>query len=347
MATNPGKLLGNPPDPFDGSALKAESFWSQLENYYYLNSDNFSDESRRVSSALTHFKLGTTAGEWARDLTQEALKRSPVDFGTWANFRDQFKIQFIPVESHLDATNKMHSTIQGNRPFNEWYQEWSTYANRANVDDNTKIYAFRKCIIPALNDKLLGVNPPPKTLTELVNLCRAFEQSYRLFGRKLNNFGRRFQELSLDSSSDNPDTSIELNYSGPLSKIIPGGSTANQNNKRKFTKLTPGQRQYRIKNKLCLYCGEPGHFSNSCPKKSSRTGTSGNQSRKLRAAPTNQDTTDQGGQPGGQADPSNTVTLSAMRSWYEEPIDRSRLVEPPTRSVSTPPDPTPSGRDFW
>jgi hypothetical protein len=61
------KLVGTAPEPFDGKPDKAEPFMYQLRNYYYLNEASFTDESRRVSAALTHFKTGTPAGDWAQD----------------------------------------------------------------------------------------------------------------------------------------------------------------------------------------------------------------------------------------------------------------------------------------
>jgi hypothetical protein len=67
MSTPTPKLIGSPPESYDGSGRKAESFWSSLETYYFLNQDVFRTDSKRVASALTHFKLGTSAGEWARD----------------------------------------------------------------------------------------------------------------------------------------------------------------------------------------------------------------------------------------------------------------------------------------
>ena len=68
------KLLGAAPEPFDGKPEKAESFWNNLENYYYLNGDAYSNESKKVSSALTHFKIGTSAREWAQDQQKRALR---------------------------------------------------------------------------------------------------------------------------------------------------------------------------------------------------------------------------------------------------------------------------------
>jgi hypothetical protein len=66
MANPAPKALGTPLEPFDGAASKAKTFLSALQNYYYLNEALYNTQSRRVAAALSHFKVGTAAGEWAR-----------------------------------------------------------------------------------------------------------------------------------------------------------------------------------------------------------------------------------------------------------------------------------------
>jgi hypothetical protein len=61
------KILGAAPEPFEGKPEKAEAFWNNLENYFYLNKDVFNTNGKKISSALTYFKIGTSAGEWAQD----------------------------------------------------------------------------------------------------------------------------------------------------------------------------------------------------------------------------------------------------------------------------------------
>jgi hypothetical protein len=181
MSTPTPKLIGSPPKSYDGSGHKAESFWSSLETYYFLNQDVFRSDSKRVASALTHFKLGTSAGEWARDRQQTALALTNPDFGSWDDFRSAFKAHFIPVETKMSSTQAMHSLRQQNRPFHEWYQEWITHANRSGANDQTKMFAFRRNIHPSLHIKLLGVSPIPTTLSRLVELAKEFDQSYRMW----------------------------------------------------------------------------------------------------------------------------------------------------------------------
>jgi hypothetical protein len=52
-------LLGTAPESFDGSADKAIAFWNTLENYYTTNAAIYDNEDKKISAALTHFKLGT------------------------------------------------------------------------------------------------------------------------------------------------------------------------------------------------------------------------------------------------------------------------------------------------
>ena len=67
MSTSTSKTCGSHPKVYTGKADKAKSFWSALDNYYWLNHDIYTDDSEKVSAALTHFKVGTPAGHWARE----------------------------------------------------------------------------------------------------------------------------------------------------------------------------------------------------------------------------------------------------------------------------------------
>jgi hypothetical protein len=120
-------LLGTAPESFDGSADKAIAFWNTLENYYTANAAIYDNEDKKISAALTHFKLSTQAGKWASDCMVAALAAVPQTYGMWANFKADFKAQFIPPQTQLDAITKIHNLPMGGREFNAWYQEWSQH----------------------------------------------------------------------------------------------------------------------------------------------------------------------------------------------------------------------------
>jgi hypothetical protein len=118
---NQPRLLGTTPEAFNDSANKAITFWTMLKNYYIINATIFNMDNKKILAALTHFKLSTQAGEWASNHIAEALTQTPVTYRTWAMFKADFKAQFIPPQTQLDAISKIHSLYMGNREFNNWF----------------------------------------------------------------------------------------------------------------------------------------------------------------------------------------------------------------------------------
>ena len=266
MAANPPpKLMGASPEPFDGKPGKAESFWTTLANYYFLNADLFPNEGKKVSSALTYFRLDSPAGEWARDRQKAALAQTPPDFGTWADFEAAFKKHFIPAHSKLEATNNMYTSRMNSRHFDEWYQEWSTYASRSGANEETKMFAFRKALPPALHQKILGVSPQPTTLDDLVDRAREFDRVWRLYNNPAFTGGS-------GSSQRGPRNRAMITEDD--------GTHVNAVTPQKFEKLSKEEKDRRFKNKLCLYCGKPGHMARDCRLK--RTNPANSQSRNQR-----------------------------------------------------------------
>jgi hypothetical protein len=261
------KVLGSAPEPFDGSTTKADAFWTALDNYYYLNQDLYPSEDKRIASALTHFKIGSPAGEWAKDKQDAALTASPVNFGTWNKFRSDFKAHFIPVESVMNSTNLMHTFKMGNRPFADWYQEWSTHASRSGANETTKMYAFRNNIPVALNNKLCGVSPAPTTMTRLVELTKEFDTVWRTYNSAQPQQRRRTNIRATDT--ENPD-----NPSIALADFPPS-----QSQPRKFKKLSQDERDKRRREGRCLYCGKQGHWADKCLEKQNRPRFPNNRTR--------------------------------------------------------------------
>jgi hypothetical protein len=254
---NPPRLLGTAPEPYDGSPNKAIAFWNSLANYYSMNDTVFNTDNQKVASALTHFKIGTKAGEWASDQIRTALAAHPVNYGTWDAFKNSFERQFIPPASKLEALQGMHQCPMGNREFNEWYQEWSTYARRSDADEGSKMWAFRKNLPDGLRQKLLGLSPQPDTLAGLVEKTREFDRNYRLYAPTTRGRGSfrgrggsaRIQEIQKEESLDINATQMRRGRGGMS----------------KRGRLTPQERQRRMAANLCLYCGKPGHIANQCP----------------------------------------------------------------------------------
>jgi hypothetical protein len=245
MAAAPPHAIGSIPDAFDGNPAKAKSFWNALENYYTLNDAVYTNEGQKVAAALTHFKMGTSAGDWASDRLATALGATPITYGTWAEFKTKFKEQFIPPQTQVESIQKIHNLPMGNREFNKWYQDWSMHARRANVDEQTRMYAFRKNLNQLLHQKIVQMSPQPNTMATLVQAARDLDKNWRMFAGPLRSGPRHPGIRALD---DKPNTEIN----------------AFQGKPRKRGKLTPEERKHRMDNNLCLYCGKPGHKAQDC-----------------------------------------------------------------------------------
>jgi hypothetical protein len=106
--------MGTAPEAFDGKVYKAISFWNALKNYYHVNQTIFDTKAKKIGTALTYFKLGTQAGEWASNCIAAATAGANVAYGTWVDFKDAFKAQFIPPETQQDVIIKIHNLPMGN-----------------------------------------------------------------------------------------------------------------------------------------------------------------------------------------------------------------------------------------
>ena len=264
MSTATPKSLGSPPEPYDGKPDKADAFRSALESYFYLNSSMFADDNRKIATALTYFKVGTPAGEWARDKQKTALAANPINFGSWTDFKKGYDTHFVPAQSQLQAVQAMHNLWMGGRTFNDWYQEWSTHASRSGVDENTKMFAFRKNIPMALHEKIIALHPQPTTLKDLVEKASAFDQVWRVY--RPQTMGRtRGYNVRATAMGQEEETQINL-FQPEEGDRRPSGNAAT------VGKVSRQEKDRRFKEKLCFYCGKPGHQVKDCRVKKSQPG---------------------------------------------------------------------------
>ena len=257
MTTNQPRILGTAPEPFNRKGDNAIAFWNVLDNYFTVNATTFNTDEKKVASALTYFKQGTQAGDWASDCIANALAANPTDYGMWQAFKDAFKAQFIPLETQIEAIKKVHNTPQRNWEFNEWYQEWSKYARRANIDNATKMYAFCSALNTALHSKILQLSPMPTTLAGLVEKAREFDKNWCTFARPTHGFQCSRNNVCIQEISGEDS---EINATMQRHTSFGCGRGRGHGHGRLFSE----EREHCIKLNLCLYCAEPGHHAIEC-----------------------------------------------------------------------------------
>lgn len=98
----------------------------------------------------------------------------------------------------------------------------------------------------------------------------------RLYDRKVESRGGngKSNDSTKKKNTGNPQNSNN-NKSGSSKetpKPDPGAMDLDGTSNKRFKPLTPAERQRRMENKLCLYCGDPGHRADSCPRKKPKPG---------------------------------------------------------------------------
>jgi len=264
----PPCILGTAPESYNGKGDTAIAFWNSLENYFTVNAATFDTDEKKVLSALTYFKQGTQAGDWASNHISTILAANPVNYRTWQAFKDAFKEQFIPPETQNEAIQNIYNTSQRNREFGKWYQEWSKYARRANVDNATKIYAFCRALDTALHNKLLQISLMPNTLARLVEKAREFDKNWCTFAGPTRGFRRQNPQIQEISEEESEINAMPQPSSFGQNQGQGRGCGRGRGRRRgcRCGRLTPEQRKFRINNKHCLYCGKPGHIAINCTK---------------------------------------------------------------------------------
>jgi hypothetical protein len=121
------------------------------------------------------------------------------------------------------------------------------------------MFCFRKAIPIPLHQKILGVTLAPNTMEELVRLAREFDRNYRLYTTPSDNFRGNRRPRNHAMITDGSDTHVHATSTSSRPPLNMG-------------KISEAEKQCRYKEKLCFYCGKPGHTAKECCIKQSNRG---------------------------------------------------------------------------
>jgi len=127
------------------------------------------------------------------------------------------------------------------------------------------MYAFRRCINSALQQKLVALSPQPATLPDLVDKARDLDCSFCMFmprsytpstggGHRRGRFTPRIRAI------EEEEPTVEINATCGRGQFR-GHSCGTLFCRGK---LSPEERERRFREKLCMYCGKPGHIATNC-----------------------------------------------------------------------------------
>lgn len=260
-----GKLF-NKPDEYDGKDKAAcTDFIAQVRLFIAGNQHLFINDAAKISFVATY--LRGRAFSWIEPYLHRSGDAMMLDFEYFA--REMIRALGDPDRSHT-MTKRLRALKQTTScaNFRTEFDSISQYLDNNEAGLKTYFYDGLK---PEVKDALALVVDEPDTFQDFQNLCVKIDN--RLYERKQEARGGFVKPPQHKTHHHNnnqrrvpprPDFKPQMHVrqvSMPMTMDIDAST------ERRFKPLTPTEKQHRIQNNLCLYCGKAGHRVNDCPAK--------------------------------------------------------------------------------
>ncbi|KAL0164214.1 hypothetical protein M9458_039967, partial [Cirrhinus mrigala] len=228
------------PEKFDGTASKCKGFLLQCTLFVNQQPNLYATDESKIAfvcSLLTGKALEWATAVW--DLGQST-------YPTFATFLRSFKEVFQPTPESSEAGEQIVALRQGRRTAADYALDFRTLAAQSGWNDGPLKLHYRKGLNSdlqvelACRDEGLSLNQYIDLSIRIDNVMRA-RKPYR-------SIAAPFQPQAAAAAPPEP---------------MQVGAT----------KLTTEERERRLRNNLCLYCGQAGHIRSTCPTRPPRSPT--------------------------------------------------------------------------
>uniref|UniRef100_A0A3Q3RPL6 CCHC-type domain-containing protein n=1 Tax=Mastacembelus armatus TaxID=205130 RepID=A0A3Q3RPL6_9TELE len=224
----------HPPERFSGDSESCGPFLTQCSLRFELQPSAFPTERSKVAYAfllLTGRALQWAVAKW---------NRGSAICSSFELFSAELRKLFDRTPTASEAGRALLRLQQGARTVVDYSIDFRTLAARTRWND----VALRDVYYHGLSDNIkdeLVTRDLPGSLDELIDLTIRVDQRLRQRDRR----------------------AAARQHPGPHRAPSPAPDPA----PLQVTRLSPQERQRRLRNNLCIYCGQNGHVLASCPKK--------------------------------------------------------------------------------
>ncbi|KAI4893653.1 hypothetical protein NFI96_010322 [Prochilodus magdalenae] len=231
------------PEKFDGAPNLCSGFLLQC-SIYFANSPPCSDKSR---IAFVVSLLIGKALDWATAVWPSYER------GTYEDFIKDFKAVFDHPNEGKTAGDLLFQLHQGSRSVAQYALEFRTVAAGTGWNEPALLTAFRHGLHMDIR-KELAYRHDGLTLEELISLAIRLDQ--------LKNGANPAPRKSPVYRA--PQLPLTPSPLPPLASRSTPELSAEEPMQVDTSRLSPGERQRRMRRGLCLYCGNPGHILRNC-----------------------------------------------------------------------------------
>lgn len=226
------------PERYGGDPEECRGFLTQCRLTFDLQPAAYPSDHSRVAYVITLLK--GRARSWATALYEAG---SPA-CGSFRSFSREMMKVFAPTATGRMAAKKLLDLRQGNQSAADYAIQFRTLAAESGWGEQALQATFYHGLADRIKDELASWE-------EVEDLESLISRVIRL--------DHRLQERSRVPR-------------GPFSEPLPCASRAPQRSEEVpepmqlgGTRLSQAERDRRMRNNCCLYCGKPGHFRNACP----------------------------------------------------------------------------------
>ena len=233
-------------EKFDGKADKLSSFLLTIEDVINSRRHQYDSDYERVR--LVARNLIGKAASWYSCMVERS-DESLLDF---QQFKTKLKINFGNAVGKYTAMNIINEMMQGDKRAREHSDNFRNYAYLTGFNEEALVFHYIKSLRNDLQIHVLASRPRPITLEDAILLAVPIDESMRLQPKGGNQ--RPFAKKPSAPYQNQPPP-----------RSTPGSQDQMVHMELDHIKLNPEERQKRLIEGLCFYCGHSGHQAKSCP----------------------------------------------------------------------------------
>lgn len=242
------------PEPFSGEIGSAGGFI--LRCSLVFDQQPLSYPSDRAKIAYTINLLRGRAAQWATALWEQG---SPL-LSSFDNFSSELCRIFDYPRQGQEAAKRLFSLVQGSRSVADFSIDFRIAASESGWGELELRGVFLRSLSSELRDELAS-RDEPDSLESLISLAIRIDNRLRERQRERSHTrSTRVSESAppaLPSASPGPSVHPAVTSSPSTSPAEPMQLGR--------TRLHPSERQRRFNQRLCIYCGQAGHYLANCP----------------------------------------------------------------------------------
>jgi hypothetical protein len=272
IAPNARRLKVNAPDEFDGrNPKKLKSFLVSCNNAFRADPDTFRLHDKRVSYALSYLR-----GSAQRHFDTQLEDEDEVDFippgwlHDWPCFVEELCEMFGDPNAEATAEAELDGLrMRTNQKFADFLVDFNTLSSQVNWGDRALRHRLKQALPDRIKDSLALVEEPA-AFNEWKCLVQNVDQRYWERQAEIRRDAR--PNPGTNTSCGTPTPNMCNAVSGaPATSVTSAvrGPPSNPPVARHLTAqggLTQTERDRRIAQGLCLYCGGQGHKASECSK---------------------------------------------------------------------------------